>query len=246
MKLTRRQEEFIVNLIELNRELDGPIHYSLLAERLGVSPFTAYDMLRVLEKKGMVSSEYQLAEGKSGPGRAERLFCPVMSMADRANRMGRKSGTAALDEAALKRILLEKLRLGDMGSKDAAEALMARVPPESPGGTSYCLEVLAAAVLRLRETTGQKILLGYLPQLLADSSGMLQNNLILLGGFALGLLAQEEATDDEWSQMLLAHVQQYQDIVIGMTTEEAQELAASLAIVFGPLRESLDLEPANV
>ena len=56
MKLTRRQEEFVVNLIDLNRELDGPIHYSTLAERLGVSPFTAYDMLCVLEEKGMVIS----------------------------------------------------------------------------------------------------------------------------------------------------------------------------------------------
>ena len=77
MKLTKRQEQFIENLIDLSQEIDGPIHYSTLAERLGVSPFTAYDMLRVLEKKGAVVSEYQVAEGKSGPGRAERLFYPV-------------------------------------------------------------------------------------------------------------------------------------------------------------------------
>lgn len=76
MKLTRRQEEFIANLVDLNHEFNGPIHYSLLAERLGVSPFTAYDMLNVLEEKGMVNSEYQLAADKSGPGRAERLFYP--------------------------------------------------------------------------------------------------------------------------------------------------------------------------
>ena len=77
MRLTRRQEEFIKNLIDLSQELDGPIHYSVLAERLGVSPFTAYDMLRLLEEKGMVSSEYHVAEGRSGPGRAERLFFPL-------------------------------------------------------------------------------------------------------------------------------------------------------------------------
>ena len=63
MKLTKRQEQFIENLIDLSQEIDGPIHYSTLAERLGVSPFTAYDMLRVLEKKGAVVSEYQVAEG---------------------------------------------------------------------------------------------------------------------------------------------------------------------------------------
>ena len=46
MKLTRRQEEFIRKLMDLYWEKRGPIHYSVLAERLGVSPFTAYDMLR--------------------------------------------------------------------------------------------------------------------------------------------------------------------------------------------------------
>ncbi len=76
MKLTRRQEEFVQKMVELKQEFDGPVHYSLLAERLGVSPFTAYDMLCLLEEKGYVTSEYQLPTDKSGPGRAERVFYP--------------------------------------------------------------------------------------------------------------------------------------------------------------------------
>ena len=79
MNLTRRQKDFITNLIDLSNEIEGPIHYSALADRLGVSPFTAYDMLRLLEEKGLVTSEYQLAAGKDGPGRAERLFYPNLS-----------------------------------------------------------------------------------------------------------------------------------------------------------------------
>ena len=77
MKLTRRQETFIRNLMDLSRELQGPIHYSMLAERTGVSRITAYDMLRLLEEKGFVRSDYQLAEGKSGPGRSEIVFWPT-------------------------------------------------------------------------------------------------------------------------------------------------------------------------
>ena len=77
MKLTRRQEEFVQKMIELKRESTGPIHYSLLAERLGVSPFTAYDMLCLLEEKGYMISEYQLPPDKRGPGRAERVFYPT-------------------------------------------------------------------------------------------------------------------------------------------------------------------------
>ena len=76
MKLTRRQEDFIHKMLDLYRELQGPIHYTVMAERLGVSRFTAYDMLRLLEEKGLVISEYQLAESKSGPGRSEVVFIP--------------------------------------------------------------------------------------------------------------------------------------------------------------------------
>jgi len=51
MEITRRQEDFIVKIIDLYRELQGPFHYTYVAERLGINPFTAYDMLRLLAKK---------------------------------------------------------------------------------------------------------------------------------------------------------------------------------------------------
>ena len=77
MKLTHRQETFIRRLLDLCREYKGPIHYSTLAERIGVSPFTAYDMLRLLEEKGFVTSEYRIEAGKSTVGRSEIVFLPT-------------------------------------------------------------------------------------------------------------------------------------------------------------------------
>jgi hypothetical protein len=242
MKLTRRQEEFIVNLIELNRELDGPIHYSILAERLGVSPFTAYDMLCVLEEKGKVSSEYQLAAGKSGPGRAERLFFPVLAVAERETRPAQKVETAVLDEAGLKRLLMEETGCGRIPNKDEAEELLARIPPESPGNTGYCAEVMTVVALRLRERAGQEKLIATMPQLLATGDKFARTNLALLGGFAFGLLVQEESGDGEWSQMLLEHVRQYQALVMGMTADEIAQLADALLSVFAPQCESLIVE----
>ena len=245
MKLTRRQEEFIVNLIDLNRELDGPIHYSMLAERLGVSPFTAYDMLCVLEEKGMVSSEYQLAAGKSGPGRATRLFCGVTSIADEEGTFEKDGETADLDASDLKQFVLEKLRQGDIPNPGVAEALLARIPPDSNGAIGYCLEVMTIVALRLRERDGQKILRAYLPALLKGDKGDLRNNLVLIGGFAFGIFAQEETSHDEWSQLLLDHVRHYQDIVTAMTAEELRQLAESLALIFKPIKEGRVLETAR-
>ncbi|MCK4897770.1 MAG: hypothetical protein KAS38_03260, partial [Anaerolineales bacterium] len=127
MKLTRRQEDFIINLVELSQKLDGPIHYSLLAESLGVSPFTAYDMLRLLEEKGFVTSEYQLASNKSGPGRAERVFYPT--------EMAQEQGQLLSDEAGgdFRPFLLEMMRKGELEGHEVVEDMLARIPPVLQG-----------------------------------------------------------------------------------------------------------------
>jgi hypothetical protein len=244
MKLTRRQEEFIENLIELGREVDGPIHYSLLAVRLGVSPFTAYDMLCLLEEKGVVTSEYKLAEGKSGPGRAERLFLPVESLTDRRKQFASKMELEEIDETELSLFVLDKLSQGDFPNREVAEGVLARIPPEGPEEIRYCVEVMTIVAIRLRERFGQHVLLTYLPQVLSADDPDPQANLTLLGGLAFGLLVQQETADHEWSQMLLEHAQHYQGLVIRMTPEECALLAEALISVFAPLMESAELEIA--
>ena len=61
IKLTPRQRAFLDKLFDLYHEHQGPVHYSLVAERLGVNKFSAYDMLKLLEKKGVARSDYVLA-----------------------------------------------------------------------------------------------------------------------------------------------------------------------------------------
>ena len=60
LKLTTRQQTFLDKLFELYREFKGPVHYSIVAEKLGVNKFSAYDMLKVLEDKGVAASSYVL------------------------------------------------------------------------------------------------------------------------------------------------------------------------------------------
>jgi DNA-binding Lrp family transcriptional regulator len=236
MKLTRRQEEFIENLIDLTEEVDGPIHYSMLAERLNVSPFTAYDMLRLLEEKGMVQSEYQVAEGKSGPGRAERLFCPVVPD-DHKQRFVEKFGDMELSQEELKQFLIEQARQGEFPRQELVEELLARIPPDGPEEIRYCIGIMMVIALRLRHHSGHQKFLAYLSDILPIDEEISPANLCLLGGFAFGIMAQEEAEDQEWSQILLEHILHYQEIVRGMAPDESQRLAHDLMLVFTPLQE---------
>jgi DNA-binding PadR family transcriptional regulator len=234
MKLTRRQESFIRNLLDLSREVAGPIHYSVLAERLGVSPFTAYDMLRLLEEKGFVASEYQLAAGKTGPGRSEIVFLPTERARQLMTRIVGEAGGA--DWEAIKERVLEKVRAGEIREQELAKQMLARVPPGGSGVVRYCVEVMTVVALRLQHRAGRRLLLEYLPQILpVKDHSACRANLGLLGGFALGILAEENADDREWGRELLKHVQRYHSLVIAMEPNASRRLAANLRQVFAPL-----------
>ncbi|MEA3439936.1 MAG: hypothetical protein U9R58_06605 [Chloroflexota bacterium] len=239
MKLTRRQEEIIHKLLDLYHELQGPIHYSTLADRLGVSPFTAYDMLRLLEEKGLVSSEYQLAPDKSGPGRSVRVFLPTRQAQDLVQSLAEETGGADWEE--VKQRLLEKTRKGDIQDRELAQEMLARIPSEGKSQVQYCVEVMTIVALRIRSIEGRNILLEYLPEMLTDQKVANRTNLCLLGGFTLGILAIEDSGDREWGEQLFEHVQQYMEIVTRMNEENRRLLGEHLIQVFAPLGDI----PAN-
>jgi DNA-binding Lrp family transcriptional regulator len=76
MNLTARQKEFLCKLVDIYHEGNGPVHYADLASQLQVSKWTAYDIMNVLEKKGMVVRQYALSE-EGASGRSQVLFGPT-------------------------------------------------------------------------------------------------------------------------------------------------------------------------
>lgn len=73
VKLTPRQREFLDRFVDIYREMRKPVHYTLVARKLGVGNVTAYEMLCLLEKRGLVMREYVL---NKGPGRSTVNFYP--------------------------------------------------------------------------------------------------------------------------------------------------------------------------
>ncbi|MGB9682522.1 MAG: hypothetical protein ACP5RW_00555 [bacterium] len=72
MSITKRRIDFLKTLAKLCKEQECPVHYSLVAEKLGVSKWTAYDLLTALKEEGYVEVLYILNE-KSG-GRSSIAF----------------------------------------------------------------------------------------------------------------------------------------------------------------------------
>ncbi|MBB6731052.1 Lrp/AsnC family transcriptional regulator [Cohnella zeiphila] len=75
MLLTRRRKQFLGQLAELYGQQNEPVHYGTLAAALGVSKWTAYDMLKEIEKMGCAVRSYAANGGETG--RTQVRFVPT-------------------------------------------------------------------------------------------------------------------------------------------------------------------------
>lgn len=223
MKLTNRQETFIRNLLEMYLESQEPIHYTVLAERLGVSRFTAYDMLRVLEEKGFACSEYKLAEeGKSG--RSERVFLPTEKAKQMVQVITGEEGEYNWD--SIKERLLSLMENDDIPAKELGPEILMRVPPEADDHFQYCIEVITILALQTRQYQDKMEAMNtYAEEFFASNIVSNRTILSMISGFMLGVLSQEENFDEVWMDEMVAHVLKYQEIVIAMSEDEATQLA---------------------
>lgn len=147
--LTGRQLEFLGNLLSLYRQQKAPIHYSEVAKRLGVAKGTAYEMMRLLEERDLLQSEYTREGSQGGPGRSQVVFRPTL----RAARVILNLADGRWDDdewERAKRHILERLQQGLEGDQeDLLNELLERLPShKSPA--MYLTQMTTAIALGLR------------------------------------------------------------------------------------------------
>ncbi len=207
--VTRRQQRMLQALCDLYRAAGQAVHYTVLAQRLGIHNTATYEMLRLLEQEGYVASEYVLS-GNAGPGRSSVVFTPT-AQAFAAVGLSRGFKRDSKWESA-KRQILSGLGHGEDAERALAEELIARLPDiEEP--IVYCAEALTALLLNVGRDTRQRLeeqgavlqrLMGDLPT---------RHLLSLLPGIALGLAlpAPAQRVSEkliECSQVCQMHLQQ--------------------------------------
>jgi DNA-binding PadR family transcriptional regulator len=206
--------------LELYREHKGPVHYSDVAARLGVNRFSAYDMLKVLEKKGFATSSYALASGHSGPGRSVVLFAPT-SQATSLPFQGREMERLGEDWQRVRERVLEILQQTQQANhREALNDLLARLP-EAKAPLDYCTQMIGVLLLNMRRATTRAE--GLNP--FRAVSGLLtseDSGLETLAGLSVGatLSAAEEGSSST-THRLLDLVRHYQ-INLGRLSGEAR------------------------
>jgi hypothetical protein len=147
-RLTRRQQEFLRTLIELHQQKGEAVHYTLVAKQLKVGRVTAYEMLRLLEKRRLAHREFLRTEDDRGPGRSPVAFRPT-AIAERT--LADQSAHVSIPDEWLKvkSQILEKLKVGQARGHDAfLKELLERIPRRRSPDV-YLAETVTALVLGL-------------------------------------------------------------------------------------------------
>jgi energy-coupling factor transport system substrate-specific component len=220
MSITERQQAFLEQFWELYREVKAPLHYSIVAQRLRVSNISAYDMLRLLKRKGLVASQYLLPKKQSGPGRSTVVFYPTQMAKALLSRPFHEEGERREWED-LKEKILDGLRKRKDGYDEMLDELISHIPDcRSP--MLHSAEVITAIVLQVSQLGGETRtrLLREVRKLLAAG----ESGLAALAGLPLGLMAAERG-DGGLTNRLLSYVDRYQDDLSRLSAESKRALS---------------------
>jgi DNA-binding PadR family transcriptional regulator len=221
MKLTGRQKDFLSKFLDLYREADHPLHYVVLADMVGVTKIAAYDMLRLLEEQGLVTSEYVLPE-RGGPGRSSIVFSPTEKAAIVVAQLaGERWDVAEWDE--VKEHILTALREGKgTDYQSLLEEILLRIP-ERKSPMLFVAEMLTAAILSLNQLREEAAARGLFENLRAlGFPGELGLN--ALAGLTLGLTMVEKA-NRRVTTLLLSYTQKYQDHLARLSADNKKRLS---------------------
>jgi len=193
MKTTTRQKEFLKVLIDLYRQKSSPIHYSEVAQKMGVSKWTAYDMLQLLRKEGLLEVEYLIPESNNYRwerlGRSTITFFPTKKGYTVSNLPERKLSTKAAELNKLKKEIIQKFEeiKGKFNLKDLfKEALQTKSP------LIFCACVLLILILLIKKITEGIAEIKLLSQVIPPdaTSTYIELALIVFVGMCFGVLTK--------------------------------------------------------
>jgi Mn-dependent DtxR family transcriptional regulator len=201
MELTERKRDFLQAVERMYGETGRPVHYEEVAENLGVSKWTAYDVIKKLVQAGFLKIHYQRL---SAPGRSRITVIPVA--------MGQQRQQTFRDILKIMQDIKQKK------SKNILELLSKNIG-EQPKGI-FCAYVIVMSLLALRPVLSNKNFL----ELIAGEVCP-QVILATLGGMMLGNLLKSKS--EEFKQ-IEGYLQNYQQYISEATEEERKQLVEFL------------------
>jgi len=189
MKLTERRKQFLQQIMRLYEKSGLPVHYETLANLLGVSKWTAYDMLKELEKNDFLKRDYVVNPNMQG--RSTIVFSPTT----KANELFGQTREATFDVVMLNEIKKSTLKIiFELQSKNLQQSLefMLNKITTTKIQAEFCMDILAILVLYLYSLgKGQKDIIENI-LMAADSYNI---KITIFVGMVLGTAIQSVAEE---------------------------------------------------
>ena len=196
------------------------MHYTNVARALDVRPVTAYEMLRLLEDKGLVRSEAVRPQGHRG--RSVVVFSPT----EKATALLSGLTSNPLDERKWEEIkadILQTLEEGrDTGYQNLLNELLLRIP-ERQSPLLFAADMVTAIILafyELRDTAAARRLFPHLRWFGPPGWAVLYS----LAGFSLALSLVEKA-NRRTTSLLLSYAQEFREHLDSLTGGEKARLS---------------------
>jgi predicted transcriptional regulator len=220
MELSYRQRDFLNRLLNLYHNTQAPVHYTDVAKALDVRPVTAYEMLRLLEDKGLVYSETVRPQGHKG--RSIVVFSPTDKITSSLAELTSDSQNDQEWEKA-KAHILETLERGkSIDYQNLLNELLLRIP-ERQSPLLFAADMITATILalyELRDTAAAKGVFSNLRWFGPPGRAILYS----LAGLSLALSLVEKANRNVTS-LLLSYVQQFRQHLDNLTKGEQARLS---------------------
>jgi len=185
MRLTERRKQFLHGLMDIYRRTQLPVHYEALAQRLGVSKWTAYDMLRSLEKQGLLARDYTVHRGE--PGRSQIVFVPTPA----AEALVEQVRSSALSDAHLAKMKEEVLgsfrQWRELTPAEATQRVL-EAAAAADAQVKFCAYVMTLFLVRLSAL--QKRTVTTVREVVCQTPGA-EMQLTMFMGIVAGMLMEE-------------------------------------------------------
>ncbi|GAB7386648.1 hypothetical protein BSNK01_04840 [Bacillaceae bacterium] len=152
MLLTERRKQFLQKLIDLYQKTNVPVHYETLAKAIGVSKWTAYDMLKELEKLGYLTRDYAVNPGEAG--RSQIVFLPTAKASSLFEKELAEVRNPIEWEQTKAKLLQFLNSLKGCSISDAIEKVLAEIP-KIQVRVVFCAYIIGLLLVYLRKLGGR-------------------------------------------------------------------------------------------
>jgi len=194
-----------------------PIHYEALANAVGVSKWTAYDMLKAIEKSGYVTRSYEVNPNETG--RSQVVFAPTQKATELFEQQRPHEGTIEKWEESMKALWEMIHSLKHTSIQDLMKKMLDDIP-QRQSSLEFCGYILGILIVYLKKVGGRTEVA--IRRVINKTAGY-STSLLMFVGTVMGTVIQSvgEEISNELAELLSSYVK-----MIGSLSNEEHKLLA--------------------